>query len=385
MPLSFGSVLPIDITLTQGQAVTPFIMDSVMGGVSPSYYLTVPDGMSFNRASRQVSGSPTNPNIETHKYIAVEGNDAASVDVRFFVRRNIAEYIDPSFHDCIIFKYPINYIDEERNQESTDRNNIIQAIQDNNYSTFSDETSYKIVISTSILSSGSPSGPRTPITHIFIKSKNVDSMTPTFISGQNIDTISQFTFPSTIRSYGGMDVRIDHDGYQNILYKVPALTTGIPQATEVQLDFTGTGVEIYEVMILEEAIRLNGNGSKDDYGFTEIGWKISDRSSILQKDIADRITKVSGLNEDRWKWDIDYKVTFTGESLYQLDSDLDIYNNLINFLTNRQNNQFVVAGEYSRKPARVAPYAIPSPEIPDSFIDRYKDAGEELVFQFIEL
>lgn len=348
MPFDVGN--SIDIFLTEGVDISPVIQMPVATGLArPIYRMTVPDGLSFNRATRELSGAPTQRGKFLHRYAAVRNDDLSVLDVRFMI--NPASIPTASrvisvrnLDDCIFFGYPENY----RNIEG--QTSEVQKVCDNDFATFSEETSYPIVLTEDY-------------THIFIKCKN----STRFAIGSNpAESVNSY-----ITNHEGNRVDIDPDGFQNILHPVSG-------SGDVTITFTGTEVKVYEIMVLKELLRLDSNAR-----FTNISYKMSDRSSILQKDIADRITKISGLNQDRWKWDLSYTSLFTSEDLYHERNSK--YNQLINFISNRENNNFVISGEYTRYPSRVYPATFPDPEVQVNFLSRFKGSGEEIVFNVMEL
>ncbi len=284
-------------------------------------------------------------------------------------------------HNTFFWKYPINYREADRNMTSLGV--ALPDIADNDYNTFADLNSIMI----DVRNSG--------FTHIFLKTLYVDSMAITFNSGT---LIPSFDFPNTILNSSNRYVRIDSDGFQNILFRVND-DGSRRTASNLNIVFTPisgqTTCQIFEVMVLDEALVMSA-----DRRFTQIQYKLSDRASILQKDIAERITKIPGINSDRWKWDVEYKTTFRGDELnpFQQDgtlipgSELQIdnldgmlYNRLIGFIKDRTTDNFCFCGEYPRYPERVHPATFPNPEMLMAFLSDFKASGEEISFTVIEL
>ena len=295
-------------------------------------------------------------------------------------------------HLSFFWRYPINYLDTRRNQLSTARTEVAQ-VGDNDYDTHIVTNGLKIVTSEGIGDDLSPTGDPTSFTHLFVKSKGVDRINVSFTGS----SIPEFTFPTTIVNSSNRYTRLDPDGYQNILFRVND-DGSASEASEITISFTalsGQSSQIYEVMVLDQSLIMSA-----DRRFTTISYSLADRASILQKDIAERITKVPGINEDRWKWDVDYETTFRGEELNPFQQDgslidgvdllidnLDgmLYNRLINFIKNRSNNNFGFCGEYPRYPERVYPATFPNPDMQMAFLSDFKASGENIKFTVIEL
>ena len=195
MPLSFANPnIPIPITLTQGVAIaSPIDMPVAIGATTATeyYFSDLESGLVFNRVSRELSGTPANHTVGRYYYVAVEGNDTAVQPIELRIKRNPAEYLEPDLHNCKFWKYPINYEDIRRNRIGV-ANASVEAtgIGDNDFDTFESSLSYRILIAgeiavsisgtteTAIFVQGSD---RENFSHIFIKSRNVDTVTMAFM------------------------------------------------------------------------------------------------------------------------------------------------------------------------------------------------------------
>ena len=100
----------------------------------------------------------------------------------------------------------------------------------------------RITLSISQCDTGTP----TRVDAIFVKSKGVASHTGTPTGGTGTGWTHR-TLPSSVNNIRGESVSTTVDGFQHDLYLLPAHFT----ATGVRLQFTGTNVEIYEMMLLE--------------------------------------------------------------------------------------------------------------------------------------
>ena len=362
MALSIPTIAIPD--LIQNQAYS-FEMSEAMGAAVILHAMPeVPLGMTFTALTRLLEGSPTQRqfNNEYH-YVAVAGSEVVVENVYVNVL-GINE--NPRMHQTKFFKYPMNYLDFDRNLDSN--GDAVFEIADNDYNTFSQLDEYTI----NITDDGTATGVATEFTHVFIKCTGVTEVS---INSESI------TIPSTVVNYAGRDVRIDPDGYQNFLHQSYDYVGAKPTAKTIELAFTGSNIKIYEVMILDEVLYLDSNRS-----FTEISYRMADRSSILQKDLAERITKVPGINQDRWKWDINYQQLFLPEQINPTDLDEDIYNKVLNFIRNRTlSDNFVFCGKYSDYPQRIYPATFPNPEMQMAFLSRFTGSGESIDFTVMEL
>ena len=163
------------------------------------------------------------------------------------------------------------------------------------------------------------------------------------------------------------------------MYKIPTTEDSV---NKLVLEFMPTSnIQIYEVMVLNEQLSLDANGR-----FTEIIYKISDTSSILKKDLAERVSKIAPLRNERWKWTIDYTALFRGSEINTEESDEDQYNKLINFIKDREHGNFAISSEFSRYPDRVFPCTIPSPDLQLGYLSSsYKGSGESISLTIQEL
>lgn len=408
---------------------------------SDQYYMPkLPAGLTFSPGTRTITGTPTVVRKALYPYIGTRGDDAALKYLQIFVYQSESQRDDR--HDCILFKYPINYGQDGRNVANpavTDEPDGGNNIGDNDYQTSS--TASRYVIDTTVYGpAGAPDGETnsgTDITHLFIKCKGVTSFTPKlkvyvetddefnavqhakdkiivvtadidsgitkldssgtaimnadenniFIGLEDTDrwgtgdsvSNSDITIENSVSNWEGKPTRINTDGFQNFLYTLPTPQTDIEELT---ISFTPqNNIQIYEIMVLNEAMRLDANGR-----FTEIIYKISDTSSILKKDLAERVTKISGPRQERWKWEINYTSLFRGSEINTKESADDVYNNLLNFIKDRDNNNFAIASEYTRYPERVYPCTIPSPDMQLGYLSStFKGSGESIGITILEL
>ena len=352
-----------------GELVPAVELPELVGFEGASYYLPeTPEDMEFDNTTRILTGTPTRFKRDLYLYVAIKADGTSAFNyIPIFVYEDSANIDDR--HNLILFKYPINYNSDNRNMAGTAGDINVPNIADNDYLTWAGQSRYVINTQRDASVEMPTDTDNTRITHIFIKSQGVNSFT---INGG--DSIS---IPSSVTSWEGKETRINLDGFQNYLHTLDAPLS----ANELILEFEpDMGIRIYEIMVLEEALSLDANGQ-----FTEIIYTLSDRASILKEDLAERITKVPGVNNQRWTWTLKYNALFRSEQVNSLDEDIDAYNQLLNFMKDRDNDNFAISSEYTRYPDRVFPATFPDPDIQLNFISAtFKGAGESVSFSVIE-
>lgn len=148
------------------------------------------------------------------------------------------------------------------------------------------------------------------------------------------------------------------NGYDNYLIK----RTSEGNSAGISLTFYGSNIRIYEIMILEALFELAANSK-----FTKFEYKLTDRTGLIQQDIAGGLSKARAINNARWKHDIDYGAIF-----YNSESSDEI----LNFMQEHPNFAFAV--EYSRYPHMVFPAVFPNLDAQIQFLTRIK--GDHNVF-----
>ena len=129
--------------------------------------------------------------------------------------------------------------------------------------------------------------------------------------------------------------------------------------SEAQLDFTGTNIRIYEIMLLEEALYLH----PEKY-FLDYRANLED-NSFLRQSINGQYRRIRSLSS-RPKWNIEARVLF---DLLKPTNQEDF----LNFSNNNRN--FVFEEEYTSYPDRVYPATWASNNSTHNFYTRMKSAG----------
>ena len=173
--------------------------------------------------------------------------------------------------------------------------------------------------------------------------------------------------PTEFITIGGERVSATVYGFQHEIYPLPERVT----ATSVRLQFTGSDIEIYEVMLLELLLEIR------DGEFLDILPDKVDRTGRIQGAPKGSVRRVSPIGAGRWKWETDYilKVQPTRTSLNSEAAALK-------FL--EDNPHVVHAPEPARYPSRMYPAAMTSLEVPVSLRSQYKGGGKLVRFQVAE-
>ena len=255
------------------------------------------------------------------------------------------------------YAYPLNY-GGSRSQHP--------AVADNNYQTFTDETSMLLNIDSA--------GDAREFTDIFVKGTGIASYTAAFTNGANLPSPSPFprTLPETVRNDSGDTVETIVDGYQHDLFSLWDETQDPkppkPQAKSVTLTFTGTSPRIYEVMILDRLLTLDSDG-----GFSRLEYDSLDLGSN-DADLRGRLSYIPPIGGERDKW-------ICNLTLFAPRRTSDrgvITDRLLHFIRNYKH--FVFAPEYNRYPDRVFPAVWNDVRTAVRYISRWKGAGRRVSF-----
>lgn len=246
-------------------------------------------------------------------------------------------------------------------------------IADNDYQTYSEQTSMLLNID----SAGDGSGTARSFTDIFLKGSGIASYTAAFTDGTNLPNPSPFprSIPATVKNDSGDTVDTVIDGYQHDLHNLwTNEKTAKPKAKSITLTVTAKTDEtprIYEVMVLDRLLTLDADGS-----FSRIEYD-SLESGSYAPDLRGRRSYVPALGAERDKW----LVNLTLNSLRGTGRDT-IADDLLHFI--RRHKTFVFAPEYNRYPDRVFPAGWSSPQTAIRYIGRWKGAGRRASFSVRE-
>ena len=265
-----------------------------------------------------------------------------------------------SLHNALFFKQCVNYFDNGgRVSEHGNPSNIIRAVADHDYKTFTTEKDLDI----NIAIGGNP----TRVDAIFVKGQDIErhSAEPTGGSGSGY---RNRMMPLVVKNWEGTDVSTIVNGFQHDLYLLDQHFT----ATSVRMTFTGTNAKITEIMLLEFGIEIDANSD-----FTEIATNFVDRSGVVHSDPSGGINYTPPLGGGRDKWQIDYAVKIVpGKTLLETPEEFLYWRS--------ENRNHVHAQEPSRKPWRVFPAVFLGKSVPVRYRTDDKTGGELLTFRVAE-
>ena len=230
-------------------------------------------------------------------------------------------------HSTLICKPAINYDGDRVTVRGA--STVVSEMTDNSYLTHSTETDVDIDVSDGTNA--------TKIDAIFLKTKNVDSYSFTPSGGAG-DAFTDRDIPSTYETVDGRDQSAVVNGFQHEIYLLDAEVT----ATSVRLQFTGTGIEIYAVMLLELLAEIR------DGEFLDVLPDKVDRTGRVQSFPDGSVDRVSPLGAARWKWET--------QCLLKIGSRNTTYATPYEFLALKAANpEIVFIPEAGRYPERAYP------------------------------
>ena len=262
-----------------------------------------------------------------------------------------------SLHNALFFKQCVNYLDNGgRVSEHGNPSNIIRAVADNNYKTFSTVRDYAIDMSRN--------NQPTRVDAVFIKSKGVTRHSGTPTGGSGTGWTNE-ALPETVENWEGTHISTTVLGFQHHLLLLDQHFT----ATSVRVRFEGTNVEVYEILLLEFLLEIDANGD-----FTEIAPDYVDRSAVIHPSPGGGIQRSSSLGAERQKWETNYVVKIVpGKTLLE-SVDEFVYQM-------GENPNIVHAQEPSRYPARVHPASFLLKRVPTRLRSDDKLQGDAVQFR----
>ena len=262
-----------------------------------------------------------------------------------------------SLHNALFFKECVNYFDNgERVSEHGNPSNIIREVADNDYQTFSNVTDYDIDMSRN--------NQPTRVDAVFIKSKGITQHSGTPTGGSGTGWTNE-ALPETVENWEGTHISTTVLGFQHHLLLMDQHFT----ATSVRVQFEGTNVEIYEILLMEFLLEIDANGD-----FTEIAPDYVDRSAVIHNDPGGSIHRSSALGAERQKWETSYVVKIVpGKTLLE-SVDEFVYQM-------GENPNIVHAQEPSRYPARIHPASFLLTRVPTRLRSDDKLLGDVVQFR----
>ena len=259
----------------------------------------------------------------------------------------------------LFFKPSISYDGDRVTRYGTSI--IIREMTDNNYETFSSENDVAI-------NTADADGNPTTIHFIALKTKKVDrfSFMP---SGGTGAGFRDRPMPTRFVAIGGEDIPTLVNGYQHELYPLPTPVT----ATSVRMQFHGTDIEIYVVMLLELIVEI------PDGDFLDMLPDKVDRTGDIIPFPDGGVDRGNVIGAERWKWETEYILEVLPEG-----TAFDTVPKVRKFISDYTN--IVHAEEPARHPERIYPAVQASFEISDELQSKrgYRISGSIVPFRVAE-
>lgn len=268
--------------------------------------------------------------------------NADSADADFTITLNGS--VLASLHSTLFFAEPINY-EDGRVTEHGNPTTVVSEISDNDYTTFSSHTDFDIDVRDA-------AGNATAFDYVFIKAKGTDitySLTPGGVSSRVI--------PTSIDGLGGGSVSTVVNGFTHDLFPLSASVS----ASSVRLQITGTGLEVYAVMLLKLGFEIE---------HVETAFEKVDRAGVLHTSPEGVIERDT--NSERFKWEGACSCFFTDRPV---DEFMD---------WSEDNLNFTFARQFSRHPEDVYPASFGALEMPNGYLGIVKSNGEFIDFRVSE-
>ena len=267
-----------------------------------------------------------------------------------------------SLHNALFFKECVNYFDQgARVSEHGNPSNIIRAVADNNYKTFTPEKDLVLNIAVN--------GQPTRVDAIFVKGIDIEghSAAPTGGSGSGY---RNRRMPATVKNWEGTDVSTIVAGFQHDLYLLPDQHF---TAKEVRMTFTGANAKITEIALLEFGLEIDANGD-----FLDINQNFVDREGVVQPDPGGGLVYDAPIGADeRDKWEVDFTVRILpNKTLLQTPEEFLYWRS--------ENRNHVFAMEPSRFPWRVFPATFLRKRVPVRYRTDDKTGTQILAFRVAE-
>lgn len=254
----------------------------------------------------------------------------------------------------IFFKDCVHY---ESGRVEDSNGNVVNAVVDNRYTTFSTEESY--VVDTR------RSGSASVITHLFTKTVGVTNVSLTVTNGSGTGFVNR-AITTTVSPDEGGSVDTTVDGFQHQLFVLPAPIS----ASEVTLRFGGSAStrRVVAFMLLASGIVIDANRD-----YSRIVPHRVDRTGRIHRNPRGGVRRVSPIGAGRQKWELDCSVMFV-PGIQTLSAK--------EFLSWMEANpNFVFAREWNRYPDEIYPAAFLDLDVMSPYRSRWKLAGNVVHFR----
>ena len=204
----------------------------------------------------------------------------------------------------------------------------------------------------------------TRVDAVFIKSKGVTRHSGTPTGGSGTGWTNE-ALPETVENWEGTHISTTVLGFQHHLLFLDQHFT----ATSVRVQFEGTNVEVYEILLLEFLLEIDANGD-----FTDISPDYVDRSAVIHPSPGGGVQRSSSLGAERPKWETSYVVKIVPEKTLLESVDEFVYQM-------GENPNIVHAQEPSRYPARIHPASFLLKRVPTRLRSDDKLQGDVVQFR----
>ena len=266
-----------------------------------------------------------------------------------------------SLHNALFFKECVNYFDDgARVSVYGDPTNLVRAVGDNNYKTFTREKDLVLNIAVN--------GQPTRVDAIFVKGIDIEGHSAEPMGGSGSGYRNR-RMPATVKNWEGTDVSTIVAGFQHDLYLLPAYFT----ATRVRMTFTGANAIITEIALLEFGLEIDANGD-----FLDMNQNFVDREGVIHPDPGGGLVYDAPIGADeRDKWEVDFTVRILpNKTLLQTPEEF------LYWRSENRNHFFFM--EPSRFPWRGFPAVFVRKSVPVRYRTDDKLAGEVLNFRVAE-
>ena len=223
--------------------------------------------------------------------------DGAGLTADARVLINVSESRLFSLHNSLFFRECVNY--EAGRVVIRGTSTVVSEMIDNDYGTFSTETDIDVDMS--------DGADATAFQWVFVKYKG-DLTTVVGTPTGGVGSAFTHSVPTTTETWQGTSQSLTVNGWKHDLFAVPVTTT----ATSVRMQFTGTGIEIYALALLDLAFEINANTR-----YVAIDPNLVDRTGRVFDGTRGNQRRGTSLGAERWKWEIGYECTFTEESVFE--------------------------------------------------------------------
>ena len=263
-----------------------------------------------------------------------------------------------SIHNTLFFSDPRSNLPGRVKRHAT--NVLVNEMTDDRFTTSSAEVDVDIDISDGT----SPTG----VDYIFLKyTGDLTSYTVTPMGGSG-RAFTRSNVPTEVQNWEGKTVSLEVDGFKHDLYEVPSAVT----ATSVRMQFTGTNVKIYALMLLELGLEIHANRD-----WSRIHPVKVDRTGRIHPNPRGGIRKVQPVGAEREKWEYDF-------TLLSIEGVTEIkYKDWLRWKAVHPN--CAMSREFTRFPDEVMLVTFPEFQTriqPRS--ERYKGAGDRVPFRIAE-